>query len=168
MITQVKWNEVKPKFEDVEGRYLVIKLGLSGVYQIPVVTRTIYDSILMQDKYSVYAILSDEPVYCEWLDSRNGLYEPSCTKGFRFTGDAHLCYPYCPKCGLPIKVIDELKPLPLMGIEPKIEYSEGSDGHLWTYQWRMNETIINSNSFYSKREAIESWNSLVKKLTGEK
>ena len=169
MITQVKWNDGMPDYKAIEGKLLLAEIRIED-------TSGSYKRIVLFDKFGHgiqkvnivrYSILSDEPVYCEWSDSRNGLYEPSCTKGFRFTGDAHLCYPYCPKCGLPIKVIDELKPLPLMGIEPKIEYSEGSDGHLWTYYWYSNGIIISSNAFDSKREAIVSWNEFVKRVSKE-
>jgi hypothetical protein len=161
-ITQVKWNTDKPFQNDVEGKLLLAKwypderIGIKDFRS----GSGLYWKDIDWSRLSGYSVLSDEPVYCEWVDK--GTYWQGCG------GQWSLVYKFCPHCGLPIKVIDELKPLQLMGIEPEIVCQEGSDGHLWKYQWRLNETYITSDAFFSKREAIESWNSLVKKLTGEK
>jgi hypothetical protein len=161
--TYVKWNTEKPKFEDVKGKWIFmewINERHSNLQTDILMSNTQREFEANFEGMVRYAILSDEPVYCEWTNK--GAYWQGCG------GQWSLVYKFCPHCGNPIKVIDELKPLPLMGIEPEIVCQEGSDGHLWKYQWRLNETYITSDAFFSKREAIESWNLLVKKLTGEK
>ena len=109
--------------------------------------------------------------FCEWTEEETpGMYHPNCDKEFAFTGDNHLCYPYCPKCGRQIKVTDELKPLPLMGIEPVVR--DNGDGRfivMYTaYDPVHTFVVMKKIDIYGAtgREAIESWNSLVGKLKG--
>jgi hypothetical protein len=169
--TYVKWNDRTPSFEEIKGKLILFSWDKKNHDIVRIETKTHFDEYDWEGVS--FSILSDEPVYCEWEklpDNGNGHYESTCNHDFYGgTGNTEvLNFSFCPHCGLPIKVIDELKPLQLMGIEPEIVCQEGSDGHLWKYQWRLNETYITSDAFFSKREAIESWNSLVKKLTGEK
>jgi hypothetical protein len=165
MITQVKWNKDKPKFKDVEGKLIVVKTNGIGEYLYPayqIRSEGTYRHAFID--FIAYAILSDEPVYCEWRKNDIGEYQGSCTSLLIGYCD---WWVMCPVCGNPIKVIEDEKPLPLMGIYPKIECSEGSDGHLWTYHWYSGEIIISSNAFDSKREAIVSWNEFVKRVSKE-
>jgi hypothetical protein len=172
-ITHIRWNTDKPKFEDVKGKYIIVEYEDGAHSHLTFIeTEKTYRDLIVNNpilsnfkKYSVVDF-SDEPVYCEWVN--RGTYWQGCG------GQWSLVYKFCPHCGLPIKVIDELKPLQLMGIEPKVHTGMADD---WVeIEW----TATEGNSYFAhiteyyriirptKREAIESWNSLVGKLTGEK
>jgi hypothetical protein len=164
-ITHVKWNTEKPKFGDVEGKYVLIQWTSS----VGVVHRETHEIVSKNDMivfdddppgvvFNYYAVLSDEPAYCEWINK--GAYWQGCG------GQWSLVYKFCPHCGNPIKVIDELKPLQLMGIEPVIQNESGGFYAMW-YKLETEEKFV-LKTYPTKREAIESWNLLVKKLTGEK
>jgi len=177
-ITQVKWNTDKPKFEDVKGKKIYFEFEANNpkelfVGQRKIVTIGDYNYAFPSHEGNSYptiryAILSDEPVYCEYKqDFGIGYrYETSCGESFYFsnTPPSKGSYIHCQKCGLPIKVIDELKPLPLMGIEPVINVTLG----VYQCVWENNGDTIISLADTKKVHAIKSWNSLVKKLTGEK
>jgi hypothetical protein len=124
-----------------------------------------------------YAILSDEPQYCEYEKIAEGehknYFRSQCQRDLPELGGGNRIWlpvkaqePFCGHCGLPIRIIDELKPLPLMGIEPVLIHSS-IDDRIW-YEISYDGFDITSQAKESNREAIESWNSLVKKLTGEK
>jgi hypothetical protein len=154
-ITQVKWNDREPSFEEVKGKLMLFswnKEKIPGVIRVE--TKTYFDEY---DWSGVsFSILSDEPVYCEWTKDEFGV--PVSPHVNDVTE-----YKFCYDCGLPVKVIDELKPLPLMGIEPVIVVTLG----VYQCVWENNNNTIISLADTSKVRAIESWNSLVKKLTGE-
>ena len=158
MITQVKWNTEMPKFEDVENKITLVWWEDSqNIVHTDVLNNWSRDAFENNFKGMVkFTILSDEPVYCEWVN--RGTYWQGCG------GQWSLVYKFCPHCGLPIKVIDELKPLPLMGIEPVINVTFG----IYQCVWENNGDTIISLADTKKVHAIESWNLLVKKLTGEK
>ena len=176
-ITQVKWNDREPSFEEIKGKLILVTWNKE---RTPVATRIKTKTLF--DEYDwrgvSFSILSEGAV-CEWTkvpDNGAGHQETSCNHDF-YGGEAGNCevphFTYCPFCANPIHIVDELKPLPLMGIEPKIyeavEESGPFDGEEWFYEYTVETmTIKNNESFTSQREAIESWNSLVKKLTGEK
>ena len=163
-ITQVKWNTDKPKFEDVWKKSVVVCLRSGSLPQIFfILGQRSYDELFNGTGYSrveKYAILSEEPVYCEWTETVNFLIDYKTSCGVHTEHKTK----YCPFCGLPIKVIDELKPLPLMGIEPVINVTLG----VYQCVWENNGDTIISIADTKKVHAIESWNLLVKKLTGEK
>jgi hypothetical protein len=175
MITNVNWNTVKPKFEDVEGKIVALEWNY-GVLDIgKIITIKHYENITWSE-VERYAILSEGAV-CEWTkvpDNGAGHQETSCNHDF-YGGEAGNCevphFTYCPFCANPIHIVDELKPLPLMGIEPILERSiSGHYFYRWNgvnnpdpFQWEYTTPVFNT-----EREAIESWNSLVGKLTGEK
>jgi hypothetical protein len=173
-ITHVKWNTDKPKFEDVEGKIVIVEwahiakeMDSFKFYDIGSFERVNWKNV------KCCAVLSDEPVYCEWtrLPDSSGIthFFCGCNKS-----DVLQIGKHCQFCGNPIYIVDELKPLPLMGIEPKVHTGMADD---WVeIEW----TATEGNSYFAhiteyyriirptKREAIESWNLLVKKLTGEK
>lgn len=167
-------------YEDVEGKYIIVEYEDGAHSHLTFIeTEKTYRDLIVNNpilsnfkKYSVVDF-SDEPVYCEWEklpDNGNGHYESTCNHDFYGgTGNTEvLNFSFCPHCSLPIKVIDELKPLPLMGIEPKLER------HLVNDSLTSHRFYIHTKDVYiyprwedTEREAIESWNSLVKKLTGQ-
>ena len=157
-ITHVKWNTDKPFQNDVEGKLLLAKwypderIGIKDFRS----GSGLYWKDIDWSRLSGYSVLSDEPVYCEWVN--RGTYWQGCG------GQWSLVYKFCPHCGLPIKVIDELKPMTFMGIEPVINVTLG----VYQCVWENNGDTIISLADTKKVHAIESWNSLVGKLTGEK
>jgi len=172
MNTQVKWNTDKPKFEDVEGKSVVVKINTAfpkktALHFYSEVGRSDYLDFYNWDRFIAYAILSDEQEYCEYSLTMHKVYNPSCNPEMNIDGEKG--YKFCPHCGNPIKIIDELKPLPLMGIEPEIFENAVADGIYYLfYHWQGEGAAIDSQGYKTKRETIESWNSLVEKLTGEK
>ena len=156
-ITHVKWNTDKPKFEDVEGKTVLIWRTTGQLIGMDM-DKHRFDQNINNEYFKAFTILSDETVYCEWINK--GAYWQGCG------GQWSLVYKFCPHCGNPIKVIDELKPLQLMGIEPVIQNESGGFYAMW-YKLETEEKFV-LKTYPTKREAIESWNSLVKKLTGEK
>jgi len=184
-ITHIRWNTDKPKFEDVKGKYIIVEYEDGAHSHLTFIeTEKTYRDLIVNNpilsnfkKYSVVDF-SDEPAYCEWEKINEGehknYFRSRCCKDYLGVRGANRIFlpvqaqdPFCGHCGLPIKVIDELKPLPLMGIEPTFERCLVNTGVARIY--------INSEKFCistpvadSDREAIESWNSLVGKLTGEK
>jgi hypothetical protein len=156
-ITQVKWNTDKPKFEDVEGKTVLIWRTTGQLIGMDM-DKHRFDQNINNEYFKAFTILSDETVYCEWINK--GAYWQGCG------GQWSLVYKFCPHCGNPIKVIDELKPLQLMGIEPVIQNESGGFYAMW-YKLETEEKFV-LKTYPTKREAIESWNLLVKKLTGEK
>jgi hypothetical protein len=157
-ITHVKWNTDKPFQNDVEGKLLLAKwypderIGIKDFRS----GSGLYWKDIDWSRLSGYSVLSDEPVYCEWTRLDSG-YLQGCG------GQWKLFYKFCPHCGLPIKVIEDEQPLPLMGIEPVINVTLG----VYQCVWENNGDTIISLADTKKVHAIESWNSLVKKLTGE-
>ena len=112
-ITQVKWNDREPSFEEVKGKLMLFswnKEKIPGVIRVE--TKTHFDEY---DWAGVsFSILSDEPVYCEWELDSFGVYKTDCGKSihkFDYTKDLNN---FCSYCGLPIRTVDELKPLPLL------------------------------------------------------
>ena len=156
-ITHVKWNTDKPKFEDVEGKTVLIWRTTGQLIGMDM-DKHRFDQNINNEYFKAFTILSDETVYCEWINK--GAYWQGCG------GQWSLVYKFCPHCGNPIKVIDELKPLQLMGIEPVIQNESGGFYAMW-YKLETEEKFV-LKTYPTKREAIESWNLLVKKLTGEK
>ena len=169
MNTYVKWNTEKPKFEEVEGKRVLVRHRFVGVGHeiefIDGVNRALFET-WFDDELIAYAILSDEQPTCEW--------ERIETEGIckSHTGRVDLGYfnlwKVCPECTRPIHIVEEVKPLPLMGIEPHIHENDVHGELIWYYHFQGNGAIIDSEGYTTKREAIESWNSLVGKLTGEK
>jgi hypothetical protein len=105
-----------------------------------------------------FAILSDEQQVCEYRICEDGSRSVDQHNGNLHSLDEN----YCSECGLPIHIVDELKPLPLMGIEPTI-VQIGNLG--WKVNYESYEQIHILFWYQSDREAIESWNSLVERLT---
>ena len=171
-ITQVKWNTEKPKFEDVEGKTLVVRNDNFDHLKFFYSFDNIDYSVCTVGKFVAYAVLSDEQAVCEYKkvtlgDPEETFFMPQCEGGYL---PLHFDqFSFCPHCGLPIHIVDELKPLPLMGIEPRFEHI------LVSPEYTASRLFVEHKDFYFRceyrdtdREAIESWNSLVKKLTGEK
>jgi hypothetical protein len=159
MITQVKWNKGIPGFKEVENKTILVKRK-DGVV---VYSEKIVDRIQIQpyDCIDSFAILSDEEQVCEWKKNILDVYQGGCTSMVIGYND---WWKFCPHCGNPIHIVDELKPLPLMGIEPVINVTLG----VYQCVWENFVYTISSLADTKKVHAIESWNSLVKKLTGEK
>ena len=166
--TYVKWNTEKPKFEDVKGKWIFmewINERHSNLQTDILMSNTQREFEANFEGMVRYAILSDEPVYCEWtrLPDSSGIthFFCGCNKS-----DVLQIGKFCQFCGNSIHIIDELKPLQLMGIEPVIQNESGGFYAMW-YKLETEEKFV-LKTYPTKREAIESWNLLVKKLTGEK
>jgi hypothetical protein len=178
----VKWNTEKPKFEDVKGKYIIVEYEDGAHSHLTFIeTEKTYRDLIVNNpilsnfKKCSVVDFSDEPAYCEWEKINEGehknYFRSRCCKDYLGVRGANRIFlpvqaqdPFCGHCGLPIKVIDELKPLPLMGIEPVINVTFG----VYQCVWENNGDPIISLADTKKVHAIESWNSLVKKLTGEK
>ena len=163
--TQVKWNNGYPTKEQAEGKLLLTEWNPSRNPELLDLMNGISYSDIEWSKCYRWSILSDEQAVCEYDNEKN---TTSC--GW----NENTAMTYCPNCGLPIHIVDELKPLPLMGIE--VFAHSGMADDWFCVEWR-NTEIFNSvkhimNEYRvirpTEREAIESWNSLVKKLAGEK
>ena len=163
MNTYVTFSKQKPKFKNVKGKYgfVIDKDDLlhSGVQEID----NVFYSLWIEDNevFGLIGILSDEQSVCEWEKNILDQYQGGCTSLVVEYSD---WWKFCPFCGRLIKVVDELKPLPLMGIEQELR---GTTGKYWC-EINIDDATVSSKSEKTKREAIESWNSLVGKLTGEK
>ena len=172
MITNVNWNTVKPKFEDVEGKIVALEWNY-GVLDIgKIITIKHYENITWSE-VERYAILSEGAV-CEWTkvpDNGAGHQETSCNHDF-YGGEAGNCevphFTYCPFCANPIHIVDELKPLPLLGIEPEIEMVDSYSYSLTWSNLRNHQQI--KVIMPTKKMLIDLWNDgqFVKNLTGEK
>ena len=163
-ITQVKWNTDKLKFEEMEGKRVIINNKHYGIYVRFILNNDDYIAAFCEG-FVGFSILSDEQQTCEWTK------EPVIvTESYRTSCDCYSMpystdYKVCPVCTLPIHIVDELKPLPLMGIEPE---KEKTGDFTYYIIYLGSGSIIRSVASTNDREAVESWNSLVKKLTGEK
>lgn len=170
--TQIKWNTDIPSFDLVGGKRMIVE------YKTEFNQNKTHTFNLTSDQHRVwfgfgavdirYAVLTDEPVFCEYKINPDNIdvYISSCGKynHIHVTEDWKLC----PYCSNPIKIIEEVKPMALLGVTASIVCQDGVDGHLWEYQWLSNGTIIKSNSFRSKQECITAWNDFVSRMTGEK
>jgi len=186
MKTIVKWNTDIPSFDSVAGKRIIVEYR-DEFHQHKKAT----DS-LTPDQYRVwfgfgavdirYAILTDEVEYCEWANENIGNSErlfPGCVKKvmqyMEWKSDVdNMEYKYCPHCGNPIKIIEEVKPMELDGVKPKI-HAGMADG------WVEIECTVTENNpglkhireCYriirpTKNEAITAWNAFVSRMGGEK
>ena len=167
-ITQVKWNDREPSFEEVKGKLMLFtwnKEKIPGVIRVE--TKTYFDEY---DWSGVsFSILSDEPVYCEWTKDEDAVYHTKCGHQFYFDDSSAIeenHHVWCQYCGSVIHIVDELKPLPLDEVMPKIIDHYNSESFSVEYEkdgWKYSTPMLESTE-----AAITAWNSLVKKLTGEK
>lgn len=164
-ITQVKWEEKKPKLEDVDGKTLLIWRTTGEIIGMDM-TGHRYDQFIANQYFKAYAILSDDQRACEWVSSTDddGFEMLTDSHGYTWSNIEPVGAPYCRHCGLPIHIVDELKPLPLMGIEPEIMKSGVKK---WSACYT-SDTMYFEIYGVNECDAIESWNSLVKQLAGEK
>ncbi|MFA5154340.1 MAG: hypothetical protein WC554_17455 [Clostridia bacterium] len=171
-ITQVKWNDREPSFEEIKGKLILVTWSKE---RTPVATRIKTKTLF--DEYDwrgvSFSILSEGAV-CEWTkvpDNGAGHQETSCNHDF-YGGEAGNCevphFTYCPFCANPIHIVDELKPLPLLGIEPEIEMVDSYSYSLTWSNLRNHQQI--KVIMPTKKMLIDLWNDgqFVKNLTGEK
>jgi hypothetical protein len=178
-ITYVKWNTEKPKFEEVKDKWIFMEWETkqTGLQTDLLVSYTAKDHESNFEGMIRYAVLSDEQPVCEWERIAEGehknYFRSQCQRDLQELGGGNRIWlpvqaqePFCGHCGRLIHIVDELKPLPLMGIEPVLIHSS-IDNRYW-YEISYNGFDITSQAKESNREAIESWNYLKKRLTGEK
>jgi DNA-directed RNA polymerase subunit RPC12/RpoP len=171
MITQVKWNTEMPKFEDVENKITLVWWEDSqNIVHTDVLNNWSRDAFENNFKGMVkFTILSDEPVYCEWTKDEDAVYHTKCGHQFYFDDSSAIeenHHVWCQYCGSVIHIVDELKPLPLDEVMPKIIDHYNSESFSVEYEkdgWKYSTPMLESTE-----AAITAWNSLVKKLTGEK
>ena len=181
MNTYVKWSDGYPTKEVAEKKLIMCEWKNFAIPQ--------FIDLRHGEKYDNYdwyrcmrfTILSDEPA-CEWRPDGNPL-QP----GYMNPHNARCLFlpdkpEFCMFCGLPIHIVDELKPLPLMGIEPEIIFdnglndtplpkgviAQGSTPMFYIEYCTKNDSdwFIQTPEYKTEREAIESWNELVGKVTG--
>lgn len=165
--TTIKWNTEKPKFEDVEGKDVLVKwrskLGHVNTDMLNGINRVQFVAWFDND-FIAYTILSEDEEVCEWVKSSHNLevYDTSC---------GNLAMPHyddfivCPICTRRIHITSP-KPTPLMGMEPEIVTSEssGQDG-VWI-EIRDATLKIHIRAWGRTHElALANWESLVKRLT---
>ena len=167
MITQVKWNTGKPRFEDVEGKIVIVEWGHTAAKEMD--SFKFFDVLSFErvnwKNVKSYAILSDEQqaCCCCWirLPDASGIEQYAVPDH-----QVSMLKPlgnFCPHCGLPIHIVDELKPLPLMGIEPTLVQIDT----FWYLTWSKTGEFYQFSGL-DKNKIFESWNSFVGKLTSEK
>ena len=189
--THVKWNTEKPKFEDVEGKDALIKHAHGGASLLESINQVLFDRYF-RDSFIAYAILSDEQpereqVIVEVLTANENEAIKECmvfADDFDYSeikqslidiyGGRNVCLSSIEIGHVPENIkryIDVLKPMKLMGIEPTIEESSDecrlNPPITYRYLWIYGDFEISTAWFSDKKSAIESWNSLVLKLTGE-
>jgi hypothetical protein len=168
--TNLNWNTENPKFEDVEGKHILVEFkSCDGVMMQR------YTAHLMPDEYLTYfgfgtelyryTILNTEPKFCEWTkdDYKDG-FDISCSDRLWISGMfRYQDFPICPYCGLLIKVITEPKVMEYRGMKP--ELSQVSDAW-WKILWEYHtESYVFTNP--SKVALIEAWNKFATKMKGE-
>jgi len=178
-ITQIKWNTDKPKFEDVRGKLLVIKTERQGEFLYPsyqIRSEKTYIHVFTDKNFISYAILTDEPVFCEWEKISEGehknYFRSQCQRDlYGVKGANRLWAPilgeelFCPHCSNHIKIIEEVKPMMLDGILPDIQQIPLCDRYqcYWNHHGSWHGTEGNT-----KQLAITAWNDFVSRMTGEK
>ena len=172
MNTIVKWNTDKPKFEDVEGKSVVVKKSMELPPRMALrfyseVTRSDYLDFYNFYSFVAYAILTDEVEYCEWKKNILGVYQGGCTS---LCIDFNDWWKFCPHCGLPIKIVYETKPVLLDGIElePKKYLDNSGFKSKYYYAIVTDDFYISGKICDTENEAITTWNSFVGRMGGEK
>lgn len=169
--SHMNWNTARPKFEDVEGKTVLVQHKHNQGWQFIL---GVDDRIYRQwfdGGFISCAILSTDDSVCEWnYDTEAKLYYPSCTeKGdgtfeFKVTLD---CYKFCPHCGRPIKVITEPEVKTLFGISPEIEMVDSYSYQLtWSNLNKHQQIIV---TMPTKQMLIDLWNDgyFATKMKGE-
>lgn len=167
--SHLNWNAEKPKFEDVEGKIVVVKN--EGAMDIYFKNMRINDSELFElsfnDHFVAYAILSTDDSVCEWhYDIDAKMYYPSCTENSEGEFEFKVMldnYRFCPYCTRPIKVITEPEVMPFMGITPDIEFDNSPER--WKIVAELTDTItIKTDWSMDKESLIKSWNEFCIKM----
>jgi len=149
--TQINWNTEKPKFEEVEGKQVIVKWMCAGSEEVDgcISTGFGFYEAYFDNNFLAYAILTEEPKYCEWTIREND-FRSECGIVFE---SAHK---YCGHCGKPIKIIEELKPKEYKGKLPKIIETPG----YYVADWCIPGEIHQFDA-ETKDAVIKKWNDFV-------
>ena len=175
-ITHVKWNKDEKIPTGDMGKLFLAEYN-NGHFDVGQIHNIEWDNTKR------YAILSDEqperePVIVEVLTASENDGIKECmvfADSFDYSeirqslidiyGGRNVCLSSIEIGHIPENIkryVDGLKPMKLMGIEPEI----AEINHYWYINWNKDGNVYQVCR-KDNREAVESWNSLVLKLTGE-
>lgn len=158
--TQIKWNTGAPSFDAIKGKTILITWDKKCTPLCAGISTLIYYNEFNWNECIAYAILTDEPVYCEYIKDSTGNAISSCD-GKPVLKESVETWKVCPYCANPIRIIEEVKPEPLDGFLPVFE---STDPLGWKVSWIDNHQSHIFCWFKTKPESITAWNSFVDRM----
>jgi hypothetical protein len=159
--SHLNWSSEKPTFEEVKDKIICLVRENKTPVCLRIPNETGFYAWI-DSSFIRYAIISTEEKYCEWekILSTGMTKEPHHNTLFGTYNKIE----YCPFCGLPIKAVEQEKPLLFAGKAPDLCLHDRG----WYYVWSNGDgSFIHSKYLQSEQDAIAAWNKFVKKLEKE-